>query len=123
METVIIPKTTRVTNGGTFLDYLGGHRVLSGWLDWAKALGHTHMGDLDTARSLLTPLAHTIRTRFPQLAAEGVWGHNLLELLRLIDEDPEAIPAHCEAVARKSVAVNKLEKFWEPVPFVYNNAK
>jgi hypothetical protein len=40
--------------------------------------------------------------------------------LRLIEEDPAGIPAHCEAVARKSVAVNKLDKFWQPVPFVYD---
>jgi hypothetical protein len=120
MENVIVPVAAPVVNGARFLDYLTQNRTSSHWNDWAKALAHIHMGNLDEARSLLLPLAHIIRTRLPELADKGSWGHNLLELLRLIEEDPGAIPAHCEAVAKKSVAFNKLEKYWEPTPFVYD---
>ena len=93
------------------------------WQRWGKALAYIHMGELKKAREYLVDDAETIRTRLPQLQAPGTWGYNLLELLRLIEEDPAAIPAHCEAVARKAVAVNKLEKFWNPVPFIYERAE
>jgi hypothetical protein len=122
MERVIVPATSHIVRGSDFLGYLTQYRTSSGWPNWGKALAHIHMGDLEKARELLIPDAAIIRIRFPQLQTPDAWGHNLLELLRLIEEDPAAIPAHCEAVARKSVAVNKLEKFWEPVPFVYDNA-
>lgn len=69
---------------------------------------------------MLAKDADVIRTRFPRLAAPGVWGENILKLLELIETDPGAIPAHCEATARQPVKVNKLEKFWEPTPFVYD---
>jgi hypothetical protein len=119
ISTVIIPETAHVTSGAAFLGYLEKHKFTLGWPNYAKALAYIHMGELEVARALLIPMANDIRTRFPEIAAEGAWGHNLLELLRLIEEDRDAIPAHCEAVAKKSVAFNKLEKYWEPTPFVY----
>ena len=119
MRTTIVPTTAHVVSGKDFLDYLTRRHTYSGWPDWGKALAYTHMGDLPKARELLVPLAHTIRTRFPDLGEPGSWGHNLLELLRLIDDDPAAIPAHCEDVARRSVAAMKQEKHWTPTPFVY----
>jgi hypothetical protein len=120
MEQEIIPTTAHIQTGADFLHYLNTNYTSSGWPDWGKAQAYIHMGELDTARDLLIPLAKTIRTRFPQLQEPGSWGHNLLELLRLIEEDRDAIPAHCEAVAHKSVAACKLEKFWQPTPFVYD---
>lgn len=120
MEQEIIPSTAHIQTGADFLHYLNTNYTTHGWPDWGKALAHIHMGELDTARDLLTPLAHTIRSRFPQLQQPDAWGRNLLELLRLIEEDRDAIPAHCEAVARQNVAALKLEKFWEPTPFVYD---
>lgn len=119
MRTVIVPTTAHVVTGKDFLDYLTRRHIYSGWPEKGKALAYIHMGDLPKARELLVPLAQTIRTRFPDLQLPGHWGHNMLELLRLIDEDPAAIPAHCENVARRSIAATKLEKHWTPVPFVY----
>jgi hypothetical protein len=119
MRSVIVPATAHVVSGKDFLDYLTRRHTYSGWLDYGTALAYIHMGDLAKARELLVPLAHTIRTRFPELGEPGSWGHNLLDLLRLIDEDPAAIPAHCEDVARRSVAAMKLEKHWTPTPFAY----
>ena len=120
IEQEIIPSTAHIQTGADFLHYLNTNYTSHGWPDWGKAQAYVHMGELDTARDLLIPLAGTIRSRFPQLQEPNSWGHNLLELLRLIEEDRDAIPAHCEAVARKSVAACKLEKFWEPTPFVYD---
>ena len=122
MHAVVMPATEHVEKGSDFLTYLTERRTDSGWPEWGKALAYVHMGDLAKARELLVPLAEMVRTRFPELGVYGVWGHNLLELLRLIDEDPAAIPAHCEAVARQSVKVSKLDKFWVPTPFVYERA-
>jgi hypothetical protein len=120
MEQEIIPTTAHIQTGADFLYYLNTSYTSHGWPDWGKAQAYIHMGELDTARDLLIPLAKTIRTRFPQLQEPGSWGHNLLELLRLIEQDRDAIPAHCEAVAHKSVAACKLERFWQPTPFVYD---
>ncbi len=120
MHEVVVPTTAHVTNGRAFLGYLDGHSACSGWVDWARALGFIHMGNLDAARDLITPLAHIMLDRFPHIAVEGAWGHSMIEMLRLINDDPGAVPDHCEAVARKAVTINKLEKFWEPTPFVYD---
>lgn len=120
MEQVIVPETTHIEKGADFLHYLTHRYTSHGWQGWGQALAHIHMGDLDTARKHLTPDAEMIRTRFPQLQTPDSWGHNLLELLRLIEEDPAAIPVHCETVAHKAVEVNKLQKYWQQVPFVYD---
>lgn len=123
MDAVIIPATAHIEKGSDFLGYLGEHRIFSGWPDWGRALAYVHMGDLAKARAVLIPLAETIRSQFPHLGTPGKWGHDLLELLRLIEHDPDAIPARCEAIARKGLRVRKLEKFWVPTPFVYDNAR
>ena len=123
MEQEIIPSTAHIQTGADFLRYLNHNYTSHGWPDWGKALAYIHMGELDTAHDLLVPLAQTIISRFPQLQEANSWGHNLLELLRLIEEDRDAIPAHCEAVARKTVTACKLEKFWEPTPFVYDTRR
>ncbi len=116
----VLPITAHIATGSDFLRYLTENYTESGWQDWGKALGYVHMGELGKAYDLLKPLAALLKTsQFERLKQPDAWGHNLLEMLRLIEEDPAAIPAHCEAVARQSVKLNKLEKFWEPVPFVY----
>lgn len=120
METDILLPTAHITKGADFLDYLNTHYMSSGWQNWGRALAHIHMGDLGTAHKPLKPDVETIMTRFPPLQAPGTWGHNPLELYRLIETDPAAIPAHCEATALRSVEFNKLGKFWEAVPFVYD---
>lgn len=43
--------------------------------------------------------------------------HEIENLVQLIDTNPKAIPAHCEAVARKALAARKLEKYWSAGPF------
>ena len=120
MEQEIIPSTAHIQTGGDFLHYQTHKIIRSSWTDWGKAMAHIHMGELDAARDLMLPCAKYMNDVSPRLKEPGSWGHNLLELLRLIEEDRDAIPAHCEAVARKSVAACKLEKFWEPTPFVYD---
>jgi hypothetical protein len=123
MENEIIPSTAHIQTGGDFLHYLQHNVTRGGWPNWGKALAHIHMGELDTAGELLLSCASSIK-KIDKLAPfsrdADSWAMNLLELLRLIEEDRNAIPAHCEAVARKTVAACKLEKFWEPTPFVYD---
>jgi hypothetical protein len=120
MEREIIPSTAHVQTGGDFLHYQTQNIIRSGWPNWGKAMAHIHMGELDTARNLMLPCAKHINETVPWIKAPGSWAMNLLELLRLIEEDRDVIPAHCEAVARKTVAACKLEKFWQPTPFVYD---
>jgi hypothetical protein len=121
MATTIVPKTAHVHDGESFIDYLDGHQVRGDWGDWPRALGNIHLGNLEEAHRLIAPLAKLMRREVPHLHEPGIWGHSMLEMLRLIEEDPAAIPAHCEAVARQAVKANKLERFWEPVPFRYGN--
>jgi len=123
MHDAIIPATSNITKGADFLRYLTEQRCSHGWLGWGKALAYLHMGELERARELLSKDAEVIRTRFPMLAAPGAWGVNLLKLLELIETDPDALPAHCEATARMAVKANKLEKYWEPIPFIYDNSR
>ncbi len=123
MKEEIIPSTAHIQTGADFLHYLECNVVRGGWPDWAKAQAYIHMGELDTARELLQSCARSIKEidRIAPFSKEpDTWIYNLLELLRLIEEDRDAIPAHCEAVARHNVAALKLEKFWEPTPFVYD---
>ena len=120
MHDAIVPATANITTGADFLHYLETQRFSHGWPDWGKALAHVHMGDLERAAELLRLYAKIIRTDHPRLQEPGTWGASLLRMLELIETDPDAIPAHCEAVARQAVKANKLEKFWEPVPFVYD---
>jgi hypothetical protein len=118
MQRVVIPKTSNVTNGEAFLTYLDGHPACSGWIGWARALGYVHMGDLAKAEELIAPLVKDMLTDHPRLAADGAWGQSMIEMLRLIRDDPNTIPKHCEAIAQKSVTLNKLEKYWEPTSFI-----
>lgn len=112
----VLAVTAHIATGSDFLRYLTENYTEHGWQDWGKALGYVHMGELGKARDLLKPLAALFGTsQFERLKRPDAWGHNLLEILRLIEEDPTAIPAHCEAVARQSVKFNKLEQYWEPV--------
>ena len=123
IQAEIIPLVGHIEKGSDFLRYLTENYTQHGWQDTGKALAYIHMGELTKARELLVTTAAQLQLpHFQQLIEPGAWGHNLLELLRLIDEDPAAIPAHCEAVARQSVKRNKLEKFWVPTPFVYERA-
>jgi hypothetical protein len=124
MEREIIPLVAHIQRGSDFLHYLTENYTMHGWQDTGKALAYLHMGELPKAREFLIATAKEFeKPHLERLVKPGAWGHNLLELLRLIEEDPAAIPAHCEAIARQSVKFNKLEKFWEPVPFVYDNAR
>lgn len=121
MEREIIPRVAHIERGSDFLRYLTENYTQHGWQESGKALAYIHMGDLVSAREHLSATAEALRApHLQRLIEPDAWGHNVLELLRLIDEDPAAIPAHCEAVARASVVANKLEKFWQPVPFVYD---
>lgn len=122
MNDVIVPATANITKGSDFLNYLTEQRCSHGWPGWGKALAYIHMGELELARELLAKDADVIRTRFPMLAAPGAWGENLLKLLELIEKNPEGIPAHCEATALQAAKANKLEKYWEPGPFVFDNS-
>lgn len=123
IETEVSTAVAEISTGADFLRYLTDNYTEHGWQDWGKALAFIHMGDLKKAREFLIPTAKTLRSPdFKRLVEPDAWGHNVLELLRLIDEDPAAVPAHCEAVARRSVKTNKLEKFWQPTPFVYETA-
>lgn len=122
MNDVIVPATANITKGADFLNYLTEQRCSHGWPGWGKALAYIHMGELELARELLAKDADVIRTRFPMLAAPGGWGENLLKLLELIEKNPEGIPAHCEATAIQAAKANKLEKYWEPGPFVFDNS-
>ncbi len=120
MDQGIVPLVAHIEKGSDFLRYLTENYTMHGWQDVGKALAHIHMGDLESARDLLIRTAEQFQLpHLQRLKEPDAWGHNLLEMLRLIEEDPAAIPAHCEAVARQSAKLNKLEKFWEPVPFVY----
>ncbi len=124
IEQEVLPITARIAYGSDFLRYLTENYTEHGWQDWGKALGYVHMGKLETARDLLKPLAALFETlQFERLKRPDAWGHNLLEILRLIEEDPGAIPAHCEAVARQSVKVIKLEKYWEATALLYEHAE
>jgi hypothetical protein len=123
MKDVIIPATSNITKGVDFFRYLTEQRCSSGWPGWGKALAYIHMGELELARELLSKDADVIRTRFPMLEVPGTWGENLLRLLELIETNPDALPAHCEATAQKAVKANKLEKYWEPVPFTYDKSR
>lgn len=122
INTEVMPIVEHVTTGFGFLRYLSDNYTESGWQAWGRALAYLHMGELDKARPLLVETVDALKS----LADTGIldrpdsWAHNVVELLRLVDEDPAAIPAHCEAVARACVKFNKLEKFWQPVPFVYD---
>ena len=120
MNDVIVPATANITKGAHFLRYLTKQRCSHGWPSWGEALAYIHMGELELARALLAKDADVIRTRFPMLEAPGTWGAGLLRLLELIETNPDALPAHCEATARQSVKANKLEKYWEPIPFTYD---
>ena len=120
MESEVIPITAHIQTGADFLEYLNDNATRGGWKEWPKAQALIHMGELDQARDLLVPLAEIINKRFPDLKEPGIWGHNLIELLRLIDEDRDAIPAHCEAVAHHNIRKLKLDKFWDAPPFVYD---
>ena len=123
MEREIIPCVGHIEKGSDFLRYLAENYTQHGWQDTGRALAYIHMGELTKARELLvTTAAQLQQPHFQRLIEPGTWGANLLEVLRLIEADPAAIPAHCEAVARQSVKLNKLEKFWEPTPFVYERA-
>lgn len=122
MNAVIVSATSNITKGSDFLKYLSEQRFTHGWPGWGKALAHIHMGELELARELLKKDADVIRTRLPMLAAPGAWGANLLQLLNLIENDPEAVPLHCDATARQAVKVNKLEQYWEPIPFSYEKS-
>ncbi len=122
MNDEIVPATSNITKGEYFLRYLTEQRCSHGWPGWGKALAYIHMGKLELARELLAKDAAVIRSRFPMLEAPGSWGASLLRLLELIETVPAAIPAHCEATARQSVKTNKLEKFWDPIPFVFDRS-
>ncbi len=111
MNAAIIPATANITEGADFLRYLTEQRCSHGWPGWGKALAYIHMGELEIARELLAKDAAVIRTRLPMLEAPGTWGASLLRLLELIETDPAASPAHCEATARQAVKTNKLEKY------------
>ena len=114
METVIVPEVAHIATGSQILAYLERHQFRLGWPEYAKALAHIHMGDLRQARAMLVPLAQMIRTEFPELQQPTSRGDNLLQLLKLLKENPAAIPAHCEDVARRSIAADKLDKHWTP---------
>lgn len=121
MENCIIPTVASIRTGSAFLNYLTENYTQHGWQETGKALAHVHMGDLKKARDYLIETEQALRApHMERLLQPGAWGHNVVELLRLIETDPAAIPAHCEAVARASVKFNKLEKFWTPEPFVYD---
>lgn len=120
MREKIIPVTSNITKGADFLKYLNEQRCSHGWPGFGKALAYVHMGELELARELLVKDADVIRSRFPMLEAPGTWGASLLRLLELIDTNPDAIPAHCEATTRQAVKANKLEKYWQSIPFVYD---
>lgn len=122
MTDVIIPATSNITGGADFLKYLIEQRCNHGWPGWGKALAYIHMGELERARELLKSDANVIHTRLPMVAAPGAWGGNLLQLLNLIETNPDALPAHCEATAHRAVKVNKLEKYWDPIPFVFDES-
>lgn len=122
MEETIIPATEHVDNGAAFLDYLERQNTPHGWPEWGKALAHVHMDNLDTAQELLAKPAGIIRKDFPELQQPDSWGGDLLEMLRLLEHDRDAIPAHCEAITRRAVKANKLEKHWTPTPFVYGGS-
>lgn len=123
IETDVAPVVADISTGSDFLRYLTDNYTEHGWQDWGRALAYIHIGDLGKAREFLIPSARTLRAPVHRRLIEpDAWGANMIELLRLIDEDAAAIPAHCEAVARQSVKTNKLEKFWQPTPFVYETA-
>lgn len=118
-EDSILPIVANIARGSDFLRYLNENYTMHGWQNTGKALAHIHMGELATARDLMAADAQVIKSRFPRLNKPGIWGRNLIEMLRLIDERPLDVPAHCEARAQQSVQFNKLVKFWAPVPFCY----
>ncbi len=123
IETDVAPTVADISTGSDFLRYLTENSTEHGWQDWGKALAYIHIGDREKAREFLVSTANILRSpKHTRLIEPDAWGRNVLELLRLIDEDPAAIPAHCETVARQSVKTNKLEKYWEPAPFVYETA-
>ena len=122
MLSEIIPATQGVVDGAGFLVYLDQQGFSHGWPEWGRALAHVHIGNLDTAQELLVHPAGIIRKNFPQLQQPDCWGGDLLEMLRLLEHDRDAIPAHCEEIARRSVKANKLEKHWTPTPFVYGGS-
>lgn len=123
MERSIVPVVANVVKGSDFLRYLNENYTMHGWQNTGRALAFIHMGELSKARALIAEDANLIRTRFPQLNVPGIWGHNLIEMLQLIDERPSMVAAYCEAAAQKSAQVNKLSKFWEPKPFLYEKTQ
>ena len=122
IETAVAPVTQNVNCGAAFLDYLEREKISHGWPEWAKALAHAHMGNLDIAQALLIKPADILRSQFPHICSPDMWGYDLLEMLRLLEHDRDAIPAHCKEIARRSVKANKLEKHWTPTPFVYGGS-
>ncbi len=123
MESDIVRTVGDIRTGAEFLDYLTYFRTMHGWQETGRALAFTHMGELDKAlEQLRITAAHFRLPHMQRLTEAGAWARNVLELIRLIEENSAAIPAHCEAVAQQAVQFNKLEKFWEPTPFVYDNA-
>jgi hypothetical protein len=138
LSETVSPRMSGLTNGRELMRYvdiaeevairLEPSRQNPDWKHPGYGWAALHLGRLDEARENFQNYIDGLERFRERWRLSGPPGaplednhetKNVRIILDLIAHNPDAIPAHCDAVARQAIINAKLEKFWEPTPFRY----
>jgi hypothetical protein len=100
-----------------------GFRRDPDWPSSSYGWAALHMGRLEEARANFEANLKKLAL-FPPLPSgepmdDTPEAANMRVVIDLIARNPDAIPAHCDAVARQAIANLKMTNVWAPTPFQY----